>query len=95
MQCPTCGEDELEDHQFCQNCLTNLYAVADDKRRIPMSDWEKLKLSFYRSDKTWADNIRNRRRVTARDGSTIVVSGNRPVPIPPKSIWAPITGGRK
>ncbi len=62
MQCWNCKYNRNIDHQFCQKCLSNLYNPnnIEDIRRKPMTDWEKKKLSFYRSEKKWIEDIRNR-----------------------------------
>lgn len=58
-----------------------------EKARRPLTDYERLKLSWYRSEKKWIDHIQNRQVITDKQGKkhavTVDPRGNiRPMPQP-------------
>lgn len=79
-----------KDHQneYYKEFLKDHNVELKNERKRPLTDWEREKLSFTRSDKAWEDHIKHRKNVTGGDGKkhTILVddTGNvkREVPIP-------------
>lgn len=65
-RCADCGEEVKVKYKS----LTGY--KSDNKRRIPMTEWEKMKLSFYRDERKWHENIRNR-TIVEKDGVKTVV----------------------
>lgn len=51
--------------------------TASSGRRIPMTEWEKMKLSFYRDEKKWHENIRNRKIVMENGKKHILMTDGR------------------
>lgn len=65
MKCWSCHFNKNEDYQFCRKCGVNLYA-EESKSLRPMTEWESMKMSFYKSDKRWQENIRNRKIINGK-----------------------------
>lgn len=55
--CVDCGEEVVAKKKSLKGYK------ADNNHRIPMTEWEKMKLSFYRDERKWHENIRNRKIV--------------------------------
>ncbi len=92
MKCWKCEQEQDHNGWFCINkeCNINLYAhhsEEDDIRRRPLTDHEKLKLSWYRDEKKWVDNIRSRQ---VKDG--VVISNQGVMPKQPTQFYK--NGGR-
>lgn len=62
-KCFDCHIDVPEGVFRCKSCLKAITASQKQIRRRPMSEWEELKSSFYKSDKKWEDNIKSRQVV--------------------------------
>lgn len=98
MKCPQCGYNNPTDRQFCQRqkpdkCLWNLYGSNHGfKRRRGLTEHEALKLSWYRDENKWIENIRNR-QIVERNGqkATVVTDGRGNIkgelPMQPKKYW--------
>ena len=64
--CPTCGKNPPIMHKVygvtaCKSCLDKVSEIPKDLRRRPMTDYERKKLGWYRSEKKWVEDIRNRK----------------------------------
>lgn len=60
--------------------------------RRPLTDHERLKLSWYRSEKKWIENIRDR-KIINKNGQKIVISQGRELPMQPRQYWPKPKGG--
>jgi hypothetical protein len=56
-------------------------------RRRPLTDYEKLKLSWYKNEKSWIENIQDRHIERDRNGTKVTVSQGRVIPQQPKQYW--------
>lgn len=83
MKCHNVGEFYQHGQWFCKQCGSG----NTEKSRRPLTDWEKVKLSFYRSEKKWIENIQDRKIVTDRSGNKIAVSQGRVLPMQPRALW--------
>lgn len=77
MKCWKCGTKQIENRGwFCQNpkCTINLYAYEqqDNKERQALTEYQRMKLGWYRNEKTWIDNI-HRRKIVTKNGQRAVV----------------------
>lgn len=66
-----------------------------EKRRRPMTEWERVKIGFYRSEKKWIDNIKSRMITKDRNGRQIVMSDQGPVPHAPRFLWPKLKDGER
>jgi len=94
-KCYDCRK-EIPPHRFrCDLCYKKkLFRNAPKgKRRVPLNEWEEMKLGFYRDEKKWLDNI-GRREIRYKGGKQYVVLTDgkgkvqrempKPRPLPPK-----------
>lgn len=58
------------------------------KRKRPLTEYEKLKLSWYRNENNWIENIRDRHFEKDRNGNTVAVSQGKIIPMQPKEHWS-------
>lgn len=83
MTCTHPHQTYVEGVWYCNDCDKN----PNEKRLRPMTDYEKLKIGWYRSEKKWQDNIRSRRIVTDEYGNKVTMSNQGVLPIQPKKYW--------
>lgn len=59
----------------------------EEKRRRALTEYETLKLKWYRNERDWIDNIKDRKIVKDRFGNRTVFSQGQVVPMQPKELW--------
>lgn len=67
--CYYCGQEVISKPKDL-----NGYKV-DGKRRRPLTEYEAMKLSWYRDEKKWVENIRNR-QIVEHNGKKVTVMTN-------------------
>lgn len=97
MICPVCGFKNPKDAQFCHRqrpskCLVNMYAPGMTRSRRPLTDYEKVKLSWYRDEKKWIDNIKSRKTIYQNGKPLTVLTDSRgnikgELPAQPRKYW--------
>lgn len=89
MKCHNAGDIYIKGTWYCKECGK----PPSDKKRRPLTEWEALKLSFYRSEAKWIDHINRRKIVYDQNGRQKAVEtdykGNilRDIPNQPKALW--------
>lgn len=79
-KCFNCRIEIAEGLFRCTECLKAITEPKRQVRRRPMSEWEELKSSFYKSDKKWQENIQSRKIV---NGVTMYKGkGGNMIPLP-------------
>lgn len=83
--CYDCRKEISPDRFRCDSCVKEI-RTEDKRRSRPMTEWEALKLQFYKSDRAWEENIRSRQTVVKNGKSHVVYRDNhgnmRPLPTP-------------
>lgn len=76
----------------CDLCVGKSLEKSQRRRR-GLTEWEELKIQFYKSDKVWEDNIRSRK--TTKGIVTYTNKRGQDVPLPsqPKQYWPKPRGG--
>lgn len=82
MNCTHPRQTYINSQWYCRDCDS----YQAEKRRRPLTAWEKQKLVFYKSDKKWQDHIRSR-KIVMINGKKEVVVGSNIIPIQPKELW--------
>lgn len=79
---------KIPDYLFRCSDHSDVIYEEDKRVRRPLTEHEKLKLSWYRSDKRWQENIRSRKII---NGSVVYTDhhGNikGEMPIQPRKFW--------
>lgn len=89
-QCDNKHEVYVNGQWFCNTCGS----ANGEKRRRGMSEYERMKLSWYRNEKNWIANIKRRKIVHGANNRPVCVltdeKGNikERMPSPPREIWA-------
>jgi len=79
-KCYDCGKEVSKGIFRCTQCLKRITGPHKAVRRRGLTEWETLKLSFYKSDKKWEDNIRSRTMVNGKPFYKTSKGELRPLP---------------
>lgn len=82
MKCHNAGEIYRDGVWHCRECGDN-----GEIRRRPLTDYERMKLRWYRNENDWIDNIRDRKTVRDKFGRKITVSQGQILPMQPRELW--------
>lgn len=83
MACTHSRQLFLKGEWICKDC-----GPFTARAKRPLTDYERLKLSWYRDEKRWEDNIRSRQIVTDTHGKKhVVVPGLGEIPQQPREYW--------
>ena len=84
MQCVHNRQTYRKGQWVCRECG----GIKNTTGRRPLTDHEKLKLSWYRDERKWIDNIKSRQIVTDNHGKKhIIVPGYGELPTQPRALW--------
>jgi len=59
-KCFDCGNDVPDGIFRCERCVNAITRSQKERRRQGMTEWEQMKIGFYKSEKKWEENIRSR-----------------------------------
>lgn len=73
-RCYDCNKEIDTDLFRCDDCFNQAVKIQkkQEKMRRALTEWEAMKLSWYRSEKKWHDNIQ-RRKIITENGHRITV----------------------
>lgn len=92
IQCSNCRRRKVTGHfrtiiqnrkvvTLCPECYSG------ESMRRPLTEYERMKLSWYRSEKKWIENIRDRKTMRDKNGQKVVVSQGQVMPQQPRKYW--------
>lgn len=82
-KCPQCHDRRANIHCLlgvlpCDSCVEKRQEkLIKSEGRRPLTDWERQKLSWYRNEKKWAENIKSRKIIFKNGQKTIVTTDSR------------------
>lgn len=74
-KCWDCRKEIADDLFRCEDCL-KMIRIESQRRRRPLTEWEEKKLSFYRDERKWHDDI-SRRSIVFKNGKKYQVYKDR------------------
>ena len=77
MKCYDCDKKVAKGIFRCDSCYKREIVEKKLKRRIPLNEWEKMKLSWYRDEKKWHDNISRRKNIQVNGKQVSVLTNHK------------------